>query len=132
MLLWGEICFGLLLAGRGEMESSIIVTVITSIISDGTNINSNSANKKSIDDNNSTIMITIFIVGNLRTKIMIIATIIISQRRSIFRGHFELPVTISSFNQEKAFSWKTITRAKGSKMATFSTQPHLEEDLADC
>ena len=47
--------------------------------------------KKSIDDNNSTIiMITIFIVGNLRTKIMIIATIIISQRRSIFRGHFEL------------------------------------------
>ena len=72
------------------MESSIIVTVITSIISDGTNINSNSANKKSIDDNNSTIMITIFIVGNLRTKIMIIATIIISQGRSIFRGHFEL------------------------------------------
>ena len=51
------------------MESSIIVTVITSIISDGTNINSSSANKKSIDDNNSTIMITIFIVGNLRTKI---------------------------------------------------------------
>ena len=35
--------------------------------------------KKSIDDNNSTIIITIFIVGNLRTKIMIIATIIISQ-----------------------------------------------------
>ena len=28
------------------MESSIIVTVITSIISDGTNINSSSANKK--------------------------------------------------------------------------------------
>ena len=46
--------------------------------------------KKSVDDNNSTIMITIFIVGNLKTKMMIIATIIISQGRSIFRGHFEL------------------------------------------
>ena len=72
------------------MEPSIIVTVITSVISDGTNINSSSANKKSIDDNDSTIMITIFKVGNLKTKMMIKTTIIISQGRSIFRGHFKL------------------------------------------
>ena len=40
------------------MESSIIVTVITSItIFDGTNINDSGANNKNIDDNNSTIMI---------------------------------------------------------------------------
>ena len=54
------------------MESSIIVTVITSItIFDGTNINDNGANNKNIDDNNSTIMIKIIIVGNLATIKMI-------------------------------------------------------------
>ena len=47
MLLWGEIFFGLLLAVRGEMESSIIVTAIKSmIIFDGTNIDSSGAHKK--------------------------------------------------------------------------------------
>lgn len=54
------------------MESSIIVTVITSItIFDGTNINDSGANNKNIDDNNSTIMIKIIIAANLTTIKMI-------------------------------------------------------------
>ena len=62
----------MLLALKGEMESSIIVTVITSItIFDGTNINDSGANNKNIDDNNSTIMMKIIIAGNLTTIKMI-------------------------------------------------------------
>ena len=62
----------MLLTLKGEMESSIIVTVITSItIFDGTNINDSGANNKNIDDNNSTIMIKVIIAGNLTTIKMI-------------------------------------------------------------
>ena len=73
----------MLLTLKGEMESSIIVTVITSIIIfDGTNINDSGANNKNIDDNNNTIMIKIIIVGNLTTIkmiTMIITPIIMAQ-----------------------------------------------------
>ena len=68
------------------MESSIIVTVITSItIFYGTNINDSGANNKNIDDNNSTIMIKIIIVGNLTTikMIMMITTPIIMSQEEI-------------------------------------------------
>ena len=62
----------MLLTLKGEMESSFIVTVITSItIFDGTNKNDSGANNKNIDDNNSTIMIKIIIAGNLTTIKMI-------------------------------------------------------------
>ena len=76
----------MLLTLKGEMESSIIVTVITSItIFDGTNINDSGANNKNIDDNNSTIMIKIIIVGNLTTIKMItmITTPIIMSQEEI-------------------------------------------------
>ena len=84
----------MLLTLKGEMESSIIVTVITSItIFDGTNINDSGANNKNIDDNNSTIRIKIIIAGNLTTIkmiTMITKTIKMSRGRSIFRGHLKL------------------------------------------
>ena len=76
----------MLLTLKGEMESSVIVTVITSItIFDGTNINDSGANNKNIDDNNSTIMIKIIIVGNLTTIKMItmITTPIIMSQEEI-------------------------------------------------
>ena len=76
----------MLLTLKGEMESSIIVTVITSItIFDGTNINDSGANNKNIDDNNSTIVIKIIIVGNLATIKMItmITTPIIMSQEEI-------------------------------------------------
>ena len=75
----------MLLTLKGEMESSIIVTVITSIIFDGTNINDSGANNKNIDDNNNTIMIKIIIVGNLTTIKMItmITTPIIMSQEEI-------------------------------------------------
>ena len=68
------------------MESSFIVTVITSItIFDGTYKNDSGANNKNIDDNNSTIMIKIIIVGNLTTIKMItmITTPIIMSQEEI-------------------------------------------------
>ena len=76
----------MLLTLKGEMESSFIVTVITSItIFDGTNKNDSGANNKNIDDNNSTIMIKIIIVGNLATIKMItmITTPIIMSQEEI-------------------------------------------------
>ena len=76
----------MLLTLKGEMESSIIITVITSItIFDGTKINDSGANNKNIDDNNSTIMIKIIIVGNLATIKMItmITTPIIMSQEAI-------------------------------------------------
>ena len=76
----------MLLTLKGEMESSFIVTVITSItIFDGTYKNDSGANNKNIDDNNSTIMIKIIIVGNLTTIKMItmITTPIIMSQEEI-------------------------------------------------
>ena len=89
------------------MESSIIVTVITSItIFDGTNINDSGANNKNIDDNNSTIMIKIIIAGNLTTIkmiTMITKTIKMSKEEINIQRTSQTSIAISSFNQEMAF-----------------------------